>query len=128
MDLSSISFTDTLNGWAVGQGGIILHTSNGGDSIASEKRESRAPDDFSITPNPANPGASIRFTLSCSGSASVEIYGMDGRKTVTLLNNTLLDRGFHRVNFNTAGIPSGIYLCKLTFNHQARYKKVMIVK
>jgi len=29
-NLRSVSFVDNLNGWAVGDGGVILHTSNGG--------------------------------------------------------------------------------------------------
>jgi len=32
LDLKSICFTDSENGWAVGSGGIILHTSDGGDN------------------------------------------------------------------------------------------------
>jgi photosystem II stability/assembly factor-like uncharacterized protein len=34
LDLQSVFFTDNNNGWAVGNGGIILHTADGGDTWA----------------------------------------------------------------------------------------------
>jgi photosystem II stability/assembly factor-like uncharacterized protein len=30
------AFTDTLNGWAVGDSGIIVHTSNGGEKLVAK--------------------------------------------------------------------------------------------
>ena len=61
--LSSVYFTDSQNGWIVGRGGTILHTSTGG-MTKSHKSIVNSPN-FSIYPNPVKESFTLetRFTI-----------------------------------------------------------------
>jgi len=68
-DLKSICFTDNDNGWAVGNGGIILHTSDGGDNW------------FQQSSGTENDLTSVRFMNADSGwvTGGMSIYNtVDG--------------------------------------------------
>ena len=69
-DVSYIFFVDNLNGWAVGQTGKILHTTNGGVTfIEDEENKFTQPKEFILYqnyPNPFNPSTKIKYSIPAS--------------------------------------------------------------
>ncbi len=64
LHINRIFFTDTSNGWAVGEGGTIIHTTNGGVSFVEEEEIDEMPTEFLLSqnyPNPFNPSTSIQI-------------------------------------------------------------------
>jgi len=95
-----ICFTDSLNGWIVGDEGLILHTTDGGLGVWSEPSPSRLPpyaSRLTVSPNPFVSFASVpghsseRFTL----------YDISGRKV-----------GVFKGDRIGAGLSAGIYFLK----------------
>ena len=65
-----------------------------------------------VSPNPFNPGTSVRFELPESGQVRMSVYTADGRQ-VQMLINAHLPAGEHRVYFDGSKLASGVYLIRL---------------
>jgi hypothetical protein len=78
-------------------------------------------------PNPFNPSTKIKFGLPESGAALLEVYNTIGEKIATLIDGEL-PAGHHEAEWNASGIPSGIYLYKITAGNYVDIKKMMLLK
>jgi hypothetical protein len=66
-----------------------------------------------VYPNPVHGRATIRFTAPPGTPTRVEVYDGLGRRVRVLFDATPTE-GTHTVAFDAAGLPSGIYLVRLT--------------
>jgi len=64
-------------------------------------------------PNPFNPATNIRFSLAQPGHAVLKVYNVLGVEVASLVNGQK-DAGTFSVNWNAAGLPSGMYLYRLS--------------
>jgi len=74
------------------------------------------PSDFALlpaSPNPFNPSTSLTFTLPAAARVRLAVFDIQGRQVATLVDG-FRDAGVHEVYWDTAGLPSGIYLARLT--------------
>ncbi len=78
-------------------------------------------------PNPFNPGTTIRFTLPETGSVSLAVYDLQGRKVAQLLDG-LLDRGEHELYYQATHLPSGVYIYRLESERNRAHRKMVLVK
>lgn len=76
-------------------------------------------------PNPANNYTIIPFNLSSDAHVILEVYNTMGQKVRTLVNDYTA-KGKHEVTVNTSGLPSGIYIYKLTTLTMTISKKMNI--
>lgn len=70
-----------------------------------------APAKYSLSqnyPNPFNPTTEINYALPYSSFVSLKVYNSLGQEVSTLVNETK-QAGSYRINFNAAGLPSGVY-------------------
>jgi hypothetical protein len=63
-------------------------------------------------PNPFNPGTTISYSLAASGKVDLVIVDVLGRLVETLSAGNQTS-GEHRVRWDAAGRPAGIYFCRL---------------
>ena len=63
-------------------------------------------------PNPFNPSTVIGYALPFSSNVKIEVYNTLGQKVRELLNGQK-PAGYFEVNFNTAGLTSGVYLYRI---------------
>jgi hypothetical protein len=73
-----------------------------------------APLAASVSPNPLNPRATLRFSTSRDGAVKIRMYDLHGRVVRTLLERALVPAGFHEVEIdgrssNGQTLASGIY-------------------
>ncbi len=66
--------------------------------------------DVAIAPNPSASAATITISTLRRAHVIVEIHDLLGRRLQTLLDNDL-GQGHYDLAVNTAGLPSGMYLC-----------------
>lgn len=100
-------------------------TPNGIDPVSAE-----LPSRYSLSqnyPNPFNPVTKINFALPVSGNVTLKIYDVLGREVAVLVNENV-KAGIYSVDWNAAGIPSGVYFYKLESGEFSEVKKMMVIK
>jgi hypothetical protein len=109
-NLNAISFCDEKHGFAVGDSGLILHTSTGGPTSA-EVRQSSPPTGFVLAqnyPNPFNPSTTIRFELPQRSHVRLTIHNVLGQQIAQLVDEDM-SAGYYQRTWN-ARVASGMYL------------------
>ncbi len=64
-------------------------------------------------PNPFNPSTAVSYQLSAISFVRLGVYDVLGREVATLVND-IRPAGEHVVRWNAAGMPSGVYMCRLS--------------
>ncbi len=78
-------------------------------------------------PNPFNPTTNINFTMPKAGSVKITLFNSLGEEVQTIFNG-VKEAGFHTVQFNASGLPSGIYFYQMTSEGFTQTKKMIIAK
>ena len=125
-------FTDTSKGWLVGDGGIILHTTNGGVSFVEEEQIDKIPNSVLLSqnyPNPYNPSTKIQYSVPQSSQVVIKVFDVLGNEIETLVNEEK-PVGTYELNWNAAsaagGLPSGVYFYH--FRQETSVKKMLLLK
>jgi hypothetical protein len=74
------------------------------------------PVDFRLeqnSPNPFNPATRITYSLATQSHVSLEIWNLLGER-IAVLESALKPAGRNDVTWNAAGLPSGVFFCRLT--------------
>jgi hypothetical protein len=119
--------SDTI-GYAVGDSGTILFTSNGG--VTSVGEGSNVPHTHALLqnyPNPFNPRTVITYILPVSSLATLKVYSLLGQEVATLVNETKL-AGEHKVWFDAAHLASGVYLYRLSTQGFVETRKFIVIR
>ena len=122
----SIFFVDTQNGWLTASGMQICRytgTTDADDDINSVN-EFKLQQNF---PNPFNPSTKISWQSPASGWQTLKVYDVLGNEVATLLNEEK-PAGEYEVEFNAAGLSSGIYFYKLVSGSFSQTCKMIFMK
>ncbi|HEY3294988.1 MAG TPA: T9SS type A sorting domain-containing protein [bacterium] len=82
---------------------------------------------LSAYPNPFNPNTSLTFTLPEASRVNLSVFDCTGR-LVSDLANASFAAGEHRLNFNGANLPTGVYLVRLNAGTTVLTHKLLLVK
>jgi len=88
------------------------------------------PTDFALDqnyPNPFNPTTSIQFNLPASQNVNLSVFDILGRRVATLVNGQMT-AGRHNVTFEASGLPSGMYLYRLSTPNGSISQKMILMK
>jgi len=78
-------------------------------------------------PNPFNPSTNIRFELPRSGFVSLSVFNLLGQEVASLVNE-MKQAGRYETAWDAAGLPSGVYLYRLTAGNHVATKKMILLK
>jgi hypothetical protein len=78
-------------------------------------------------PNPFNPSTLITFDIPQASFVSIEVFDVLGRK-VTALAEEQKNAGKYRIQFNGAGLSSGIYFYTIKAKDFLQTKKMILMK
>ena len=117
--------------------GCIINGKRYGTLVSVEDEEEII-NEFNLNqnyPNPFNPTTKISFDLPSPlqgegpgvRSVKLAVYDILGRKVKTLLNEEI-PPGKYSVTFDASGLPSGIYIYKLTAGNFSASKKMLLLK
>lgn len=83
-------------------------------------------------PNPFNPSTLIRFNIAEPGIVTLRVYNILGQEVISLISGEFLNTGSYEVTFDASdvsgGLPSGIYMYRLTVNEYTSSRKMMLIK
>ena len=103
--------------------------------ITGIRENNSLPLEFSLEqnyPNPFNPSTLIRFTVPVmkngkTAATLLKVYDLLGRKIASLVNEEKTP-GNYSIEFNGAGLPSGIYMYTIQSGEFFASKKLMLLK
>jgi hypothetical protein len=81
----------------------------------------------SAYPNPFNPMATIRYDLPITGEVSLIVYDILGREVVRLVDG-YKEQGYHQVQWDGSGFPSGLYIARLNTPKYRKSIKLVLLK
>lgn len=137
-ELRGVAFADENTAFAVGRDGLLLRIECDLDasSCSSEQDQSVAveaeelPGAFTLHqnyPNPFNPSTEIGFDLPKAVHAHLAIYDVTGREVARLVDGTL-PAGQHRVAWQAEGVPSGIYVYRITAGAFTETRRMVLLR
>ncbi len=78
-------------------------------------------------PNPFNPSTKISYGIPVSDIVTLKIYDVLGKEVMTLVNQKQ-EAGTYQVEFNAAGLPSGMYVYRIKSGSFVETKRMMLLK
>lgn len=96
----------------------------------SEPKQTQVPDRFYLGqnyPNPFNPLTKITYQLTTTAQVELTVFDMLGQKVQTLVNKRQ-EPGKYIVQFNGAGLASGIYFYKIKSGDFIHVRKMILMK
>jgi hypothetical protein len=92
---------------------------------------STAPKEFALQqnyPNPFNPSTVVGYQVPATSTITLAVYDLLGRE-VAVLASGVKEAGRYEATWNAAGMPSGVYLYRMTVDGgQSFTKRMMLVK
>lgn len=82
---------------------------------------------YSNYPNPFNPSTTLEYFLPQSGHVTLKVYDPLGKEVATLVSE-VQQAGKHKVSFNAASLPSGVYMYKIQSGEFSQSKKMVLLK
>lgn len=112
-----------LNGCIINgvQYGIIINV--------EDENNINLPEEFLLNnyPNPFNPQTKIKFYLPERTFVKVKVFVLLGNEIDNLINEEK-DSGYHEIEFDGSGLPSGIYFYTLQTPNFIQTKKMVLLK
>ncbi len=116
-------------------GYLAVYNPNGIVGITGvDERKYTVPANYSLSqnyPNPFNPTTVINYQLKEPGFVTFKVYDILGKEVAELVNDHK-NAGYYSVNFDAGsadgGLPSGVYIYKLTVNNFVDVKKMLLTK
>ncbi len=125
--IHTITLTVTDDAGAVGVDQVTITI----DPSTAIDDENKIPNEYSLNqnyPNPFNPSTTIRYGLKAEALVEVSIYNLNGELVETLIYRHQM-AGYHKVQWNANGAPSGIYLYKINIEGKfTDIKKCILMK
>ena len=78
-------------------------------------------------PNPFNPSTVIRYSLSTASHVSLKVFDILGKEMAVLVNERK-EAGSFSYQWNTTGLPSGVYFYRLQAGNNTATKKLILAK
>jgi len=128
--LEKVFFSDAMNGTIVGSTGTILRTTNGGVVWVAEEPPTALPRELTLSqnyPNPFNPTTEIRYSIVKQAFVSLKVFDLLGKEVATLVNE-VKQPGTYEVQWEAAGVASGIYFYRIITADFIATKKMVVVK
>lgn len=79
-------------------------------------------------PNPFNPSTVIRFGVPKMESVNISLFDMSGREIALIVKSKTFAKGFHEIRFDSKGISSGIYFCRIETPSFVKSIKMIVLK
>jgi hypothetical protein len=83
---------------------------------------------FQNAPDPFNPTTTLQFDLPEPAVVTLKVYDVRGAEVAAVLEKRRYPVGRHRVVFDAAQVPAGVYFYRLTAGPFTSTKKMLVIK
>jgi Secretion system C-terminal sorting domain len=114
----------------VAQGVLAMTVDFGGGLTAVGQDVAQLPQAIEVRPcypNPFNPGTTVVYELPLPGAVSLKVYNLLGQVVCTLAEGEYR-AGVQRISWNAAGLPSGVYLCRIESGGVSKTTRLLLLK
>ncbi|MFZ4621666.1 MAG: AGE family epimerase/isomerase, partial [Bacteroidota bacterium] len=114
-----------------GTDGIFMVTYVPVANLMTVAERTNVPETFTLEqnfPNPFNPSTSIGFTVQVSGSATLTVYDMLGRRIAALAEGYHEKGLYYRARFDGSALAGGTYFAVLRSRGEVSIRKMLLVK
>ena len=112
VDLYGVSFVDSTTGWAVGDAGTILHTTNAGYSWVKQQITINTLNP-QTHPNPANSTLTLGFTLPIPQHVTIAILDLTGDQVLSPVSDVMETSGTQFLPIDVHALASGTYMLRI---------------
>jgi hypothetical protein len=105
-------------------------TDDGGALVLTGVEEGPMPEQIALLgnyPNPFNPTTVIRFQLPSTGDVRLTVYDVLGREAAVLVEG-VREAGVHDVQFDAAGLSSGVYFYRLQAGDVVQTRRLQLLR
>lgn len=130
LKLNKVHFIDLDFGFAVGENGIILRTTTGGEPVTKIDKFTLSVKDFRLEqnyPNPFNPSTFIKYRIPELSFVTLKVYDILGNEVATLVNKEL-SAGEYEIEFNAADLTSSVYIYQIKAAAFIVSKKMILLR
>jgi photosystem II stability/assembly factor-like uncharacterized protein len=138
LKLNKVHFLDLDFGFAVGENGIVLRSTTGGEPVTKVDETTLTVNEFKLEqnyPNPFNPSTIISWQSPVGSWQTLKVYDILGNEIITLVNKEL-PAGKYEVELNAeklasrsgSALTSGIYFYQLTSDNYSSAKKMILLR
>lgn len=123
-----VCFPDSAHGFGVGPyGTMVKYVYQGSTSIKSD--DNIFPNYFleQNFPNPFNPTTTIKYAVPENSFVRIAVYNLLGEEIATLVDSNH-DSGEYEIEFNAAGLSSGVYFYSMQATNFFSSKKLLLMK
>ena len=103
----------------------------GVEGLGTSSEDILTPDGFRLAqnyPNPFNPTTTINFNLGEMSRVNLGIYNILGQRVATLISGDQLASGRHTMQFDAAGLASGVYFYRLQAGDFVSTRQMTLIK
>lgn len=104
---------------------LLFAGSSSASDFSFEQEHAVNKQSISVFPNPVKDKGTLKITLEQQSDVVVEFYDLTGKKIKELKLNEV-DKGKMMLEFNTAGMNDGIYICQVKTNRWVKAKRIVV--
>ncbi|MFN0156521.1 MAG: T9SS type A sorting domain-containing protein [Bacteroidota bacterium] len=78
-------------------------------------------------PNPFNPSTTITYSVAQQERVSLKVFNTLGQQVATLVDG-VVSPGEYQTSFDATGLPTGVYIYKMTAGTRTESRKMLLVK
>jgi hypothetical protein len=107
----------------------VYMVKTGPDYLEAEPGLATIPRSISLCtyPNPFNPVTTLRFDQPYAGKVKLRVVDVTGRAVTTIYDGVMAP-GEHRLQFDGAALPSGVYFANLTVSGEVAVQRMVLLK
>jgi hypothetical protein len=132
------------NQWMTGNGDVFFQYSKGftivlttnnltayyTNTVSVDEKEGIGISDYSLSqnyPNPFNPSTLIEYKIPKSNFIEIKVYDVLGKEIATLVDG-YKSKGIYKIQFNSIGLISGVYMYRLKAGDFTEVKKMILMR
>jgi hypothetical protein len=101
-----------------------------GSPVVGVRQALTVPEEFVLHqnyPNPFNPATTVKFRIQSSEFVTLTVYDLLGRQVAVLVNEQKAP-GSYEVRFEGSGLPSAVYIYRLTAAQYVESRKMVLIR